>query len=180
MKFIERVQHYIDTLDARGFLIYAAVIGGIIFALSGMILLWRSYSLSSAFEQLEELNESREKVRAILTRNKQVEQEKKHIDSIINQSPDFNLIEYVTAVLTSFGIKQTRETLETVRTDIYEERDLRVDIEEIDTKQLTEILQTLQDNERVTVKEVNIKRGKDRGMATTIDVTIIIAALYKK
>lgn len=179
MKLLEPIQRYIDALDQRNFLIYCAIVSGIIVALAGFIIFWRSYALSSAEERITDINDIRERARTILTANNQAEKEQEHLNQIIDKSPDFNLNEYVNSLLSSFNLRPTHEArIETVRTDTYEERDARVELEELDMKTLVTLLQKLDEEERITVKEITIKPGP--GRRTTIDVTLTIGALYKK
>lgn len=176
MKFLNPVISYLESLNQRSFYLYYTMAIGIICFMAGGLIWWGSSSLSATQENLDDILQKQSVVQKILEKNVQTEQEQKHINKIIDDNPDFNLIEYVRSVFAQYAIQPSKETIQTVRTDVYEERNAQFAIDETDMKIVTEIMQTFDQNERVTLKELTIKPGPGR----TINVVMTIAALYKK
>lgn len=178
MKFIEPVAQFIDSLEDRTFYIYAGVFLGLIFALATALLIWRSFALSSAHERLDSINEERQKVAKILTINAQLKHEEKHLNEILDKDPNFVLRTYFIDLLSKdFGIKPDKDVtiIPGTPTSHYDERVVRAELSNLDMEKLTKILQALDHNERITVKDLDIK-----GQGSTINVIITIATLVKK
>lgn len=180
MRIFESVQHFIDSLDNRNFKIYAGGFLAVIAGLCALIFLWRYFALSSTRETLESVNESREKAQRILNTYRQVKSERDHLDTILNKDPDFNLAEYLKTVLDQLNItllsEQDVEITNVSRDNLYDERNVTATLIDLDMKTLTELLEILERNERITVKKVDINRAE----GNTIKVTITIATLIKK
>lgn len=176
MKIIQRIPLYFESLSQRTFYTVVAVVVGSVLLISALLFWWGNSWVTQAQERLDEIVMQQEKVQKILEKNVQTEQEQKHIDKIIDENPDFNLLAYADSVFKRYAIRPSREKIDEVRSDFYLERAAQFAIDETDMKTLTEIIQLFDDNERITLKEINIRPGPGR----TINVVMTVAALYKK
>lgn len=178
MKFIEPVAQFIDSLEDRAFYIYTGIAFGVVFVLALAILIWRSFALAAVNERLDNINEERQKVAKILTINAQLKHEEKHLNEILDKDPNFVLRSYFIDLLSKdFGIKPDKDVaiIPGTPTSHYDERVVRAELSHLDMEKLTKILQALDNNERITVKDLDIK-----GQGSTINVIITIATLVKK
>ncbi len=173
---IQQLTSFIQTMSKRTMTIaYAAVVAGVIL-ITG-ILFWFGYGwVGQAQERLDDLIEQQNKVQNLLIKNVQTDQELKNITKVIDENPDFNLLDYADSVFKLYMIKPSREKIDEIRSDFYIERAAQFALDETDMKTVTEIIQLFDDNERITLKELSIKPGPGR----TINVVLTIAALYKK
>lgn len=178
MSFLERLQNFIDSTEEKTFRIYLFSIVGAVLALSIGLIVWHYLALSTVSERIEMINESRQQARKIITTNKQLELEQKNLDRMLDKDPFFSLVEYVSNLLAQYHLQPAKQVEPTSsnRLNQYNERTVRVEIRETDMKTLTELIEELTQNERVTIKEVEITAAKGQ----SIDVSLTLATLYKK
>lgn len=156
-------------------IVYGSVVTSVLI-LTALLFWFGSGWVGQAQERLDDLLEQQSKVQKMLVKNVQTEQELKYINKVIDENPDFNLLDYADSVFKRYMIKPSREKIDEIRSDFYIERAAQFALDETDMKTVTEIIQLFDENERITLKEVSIKPGPGR----TITVVLTIAALYKK
>ncbi len=179
MNIFKRLQEYFDSLDYTGFLKVIGIYASILTLIVGGLLYWKSYKMEILTESLDDLNSKREEIKKLLTSYKALEQEQKNVDSIITKDPDFNLAAYFENLLQSFKVKQSKKVAiisRATKANNYIEEIASADLVEIDMKTLTEIIQELDSNNRITIQKLDITKT----MATTVNVSIDVATLLKK
>ena len=178
MNFFTRIKNFIEETSEKNLLYYVIGSLGVIVALLGLLIYWHFSSVFYYKETIRKINNSRKQVRVILNRNKQVEKEKLQVDDMLDQEPDFNLQQYFEQISSNLGIKKDNTSINTATIDRgqYSERNVTATFAGITMKLLTRLLQEIEQNIRINVKELDITPGKSK----TIDVTITIATLQKK
>jgi hypothetical protein len=181
MNIFERIKHFIDNLEQRTFYLY---VGGSLLGLLviiGIIL----YSYYSALANLEErmltINEQRLNVKRMLAVYERVKKHKTEVDALMAQEPNFKIISYFDGVLIKLGLadKKTIQTPSHIEHEgAYSETILKVQLTDMDMKQLCEVLNELEHNKRIFTKELEIIKSKKK--KKVLDVALTIATLEPK
>jgi len=132
--------------------------------------------------RIDEINEVREDtVRDILDRSKDVEKRRKEVNAILAKEEDFKIIEYFTKLLQKLGLGKADEIIPTERVLAgmkYNENEITARLTGITTQGLCQLLDQLEKNKRINIKELEIKKSLKTPKA--IDITIKIATLQPK
>lgn len=177
-----KIRSFIQSLDTKDFYKYLAILLGIVIALS-IFFIWRFYRKTNTLEQrIITINEQREVAKKILEQSERIKRHKMEVDKMIAQDPGFKLGGYFTALLVELHLTDKRMgTEEITQVDLegkYRESILKTKFTDMNMKEVTELLNKLDQNKRIITKElelVSVKKGQP-----TIDVTLTIATLEPK
>ena len=133
---------------------------------------------------MKKVNNERIQTKELLEKNELLKKQQKRVEELIAQDKQFKLKEAVDQILDKLGIKNNLKTssispkeLENLRSQGFEEIRMEIEIIKINTKQMTDLLNELQQNKRIDIKKLEIKKAKKE---PTIDVQLIITTLQKK
>ncbi len=180
MKWLDNVQNYLNNLDAKSFRNYAIAFFAA-FLLIFAYLIYNFYSnIHSLKNKINVLNRKRRDVKELLQQYELVQKQKKQVEEILNKEKDFKIKQFFDATLTKLGIIQNKKSADDSLGESlegYTERKLDATIENINTKQLAELLEELERTDRIYLKEVDIEKDKT---SPAITVHIVIATLEPK
>jgi hypothetical protein len=176
MKFIEKIHTIFSRLSEKEFTRYLLIaLVSIVFG-AGFIVYYYYTSSTKYLNLIKHINRMRVEVKEILTQNALVENHKSYVDTLLNEDPDFNLGHYFENLKQKLHIASDKSTQTTIDRDEYSESLVEAQFTSITMKTVAELLQEIEQNPRITIKELAITQGKDQ----TIDVEITIATLKKK
>lgn len=181
MEFIEKVYTYINNLEERRFYQYIAAFLGCITLITAILVFSYYRNVWSLKSEVIHINELREEVRSILDRGQIVKKEQREIDSLIAKEENFKIAGYFEGLLSNQGLSNKRASVEVSspgREGKYKESILVARFTSMTMKELTELLQELEKNRRVFIKELDITLSQKT--PNTIDVTLTIATLEPK
>ena len=183
MDVVGRLREFVDGLDRTSFYLYMALLLGSIIALNGLILVYYYYQLSSLDETVFELNEDRRKARKILTTFERVKKHKDEVDKLLSEDPEFKIISYFNGIRTKLGFTNDNIVLLSPLSDVdqggkYTESSLKVQLTNINMKQLCELLDSIDHDKRIYTKELEIAKSKKN--RKILDVSLTIATLELK
>jgi len=180
MELINKLRLIIEGLEQKDFFKYLVVLLIFIVLLTGTILFWHYNKISGLRESLEELNDVREDtVLPILRRMDTVSLQKKQVNAILAKDKDFKIGDYLNKLLRKQGLTFNSITPSTVDLgNSYNEVFAKVQLSEMDMRQLCEFLETIEKNERVYAKDLEIIKSKKN--PGTIDVNVTVATLEPK
>lgn len=181
MNFLMRFFHSINTFDAKKVYQAMGFILGLTVVLIGVILFYYYHSVNSLHKKIDILNESREEIRTILTKEEQVQQQHKAVNALLAEDPNFKIGGYFKSILEKLNLteknkKYVTEPIE--REDNYRETRLNAEFVDMTMKELTELLSIIEQSARVYTKELDITRSKRT--AHTVNVKLIIGTLQPK
>ena len=180
MEIINRLRLAIEGLEQKDFYKYLIVVVACIIVLFSVFIFWHYSKVGSLTQRIEEVNEEREdKVRSILERKNVVEQQRKMINSILSKQKDFKIAGYFSELLGKLNLTATEQrTSEVELSNDYEEVQLTARFVKLKMKQLCDLLQEIEQKQRVYAKSLEIIRSnKD---PKTIEVNLVIATLQPK
>lgn len=130
------------------------------------------------------INTERIKIRDLLTRNEFLKKERQRAQTIIDQDKQFKIIEYINNLVTQLHIKEnfkitpvTINPLEHLQSLGYEEVKMDAEFINLNMRQLVQLLQELEQNKRIDIKQVEIERSQREN---AINVLISISTLQHK
>ena len=181
MNALDQVREYIQQLDAQQFQRYLIVLFAAIFLFSSFIVYRYYRSVSTLKKKIVYINNKREEVKELLERFEIVKQQQADVDTLLAKDKDFKIGGYFNTVMTQIGVakNKTREP-ETSSEELdngYTEIKLYASFSNMNTQKLTELLDTLEQNERIYTKELEIYKPNQ---GPTINVNLLIATLEPK
>lgn len=181
MELFDKIQAYLNSLEQKRFYQYVGGALGII-ALIMFLLMFQYYRKVRSLKQMVvSTNELREEAQKILDKGQQIKKDQKEINAILAQDPNFKIAGYFADLTSKMGLAQNLlpPSISTaLQEGQYQETILQAKFNNITMKQLTELLQEVELNKRVFIKELDITRAKKQ--ANSIDATLTIATLEPK
>ncbi len=184
MVFIDKIRTFFDSMDTKTF--YRSIAGyAAACVLLLCIILYYFYSTTGALQRkIRQLNHTREEsVRTILESAQSIEHQRATVKAVLSQNLDFKIAGYFKDLLNKLNlrnkeIQEAESTTTTDREDNYRETELNAKFEDMSMKDLTELLQALEKNPRISTKRLEITKSKKK--PKTIEVLISITTLLPK
>jgi len=179
VEFIDNCIDVIYSFDSqmrRKFLIiYGVILLFLILGLHGIF-----FFKNKAIEQKKRLLEERRLfVQKIITKKKDIEKKKQRIEDILKKDPHFRIKEYLQSYVEQAGLMQYF----VVESQSFSENSLRKDFSEltvsfeikgITSNQMVTILSSIEADERVYLKEIEIKNRPDERLC---DISLLLATV---
>ena len=128
------------------------------------------------------MNDDREeRVKEILTQGTLIKQQQEEMNRILSEDLDFKIAGYCNSVLKKLGLLNKKVTETATQTDVdqvHRESTLQIRLEEMNMKELTELLQVFENNKRIYTKHLEIAKSTKR--PNTIDVQLTITTMLLK
>jgi hypothetical protein len=184
MEFFKRLQNTIEAIDEKHFRYYVLGAFGFIFLIAGGIIYRYYSSLSKLKKQAIEINRKRAEVSELLGRYELVKKQQAEVDAVLAKDKDFKIGGYFNDLVNKFNLagNKTREP-ETSRETLdngYTEVKLFASFTNMTTKQVAELLDAIEQSERVYTKEVEMYKQTGNGNGQTINVNLLIATIEPK
>jgi len=182
MEFINKLRLKIEGLERKDFYKYLIIVLVVMVTVMGFFL-FRYYSnVWSLRDRLEDINETREvTVKSILKRMNKVEQQRKHVNDVLAKEKDFKISWYFNDLLKKQNLldkKMTERSSEVTLSNNYTELILTAQLSGMNMRELCELLEKIEKNERVYAKSLEIIRSTKA--PKTIEVNVTIATLQPK
>ncbi len=179
MTVIEQIKSFFESLETKDFYKYIGIFLAACSLIGGGVVFQYYRKVSSLKKHIAEINEYREDdVRVILQQALQVKQQRAEVDTILSEDVDFKIGGYFKDLLDKLKLtekKVSEETSQVDREDNYRESELNAKFEDMNMQQLTELLQELERNKRISTKQLDITKSKKK--ADTLEVQITIGTL---
>ncbi|MFZ5953815.1 MAG: type II secretion system protein GspM [Candidatus Dependentiae bacterium] len=178
MTLIKKIQEFIQNLNERSFIRYIVVYWGIIFLIALLLVINYFWGIASATRHINIINEAREQTREILQKAQKVQQQRKAVDAILAQDPEFKIDGFIRDITKQLNLEQnftSGEFTTTVVEDNYREQAEKVTLAGINMKQLAQFLSTIEQTNRLYIKDLEITRSEKNPQ--TINSTLTIATL---
>ena len=122
-----------------------------------------------------------EQVLVILDASARVKQQQITIEDILSKETDFKIAGYFEDLLNKLGIRDKQISFEAGTTDLegnYRKSELSAKFEDMTMKELTELLQDLEQKQRIATERLEITKSKKK--PKTIEVNLTISTLLPK
>lgn len=182
MKVFESVQEFITSLEEKDFYKYLLGLLAATFILVGTLLIYHQRRISIWTKQINTINDYRTTIKSIIDRDEQVIKQREEVDRMLEENPDFRIEGTFEELVNKMGLTKNLTKRAVFPTDHgdpeYREIDLDAHLDSMNMKQLTELLDELEQNKRVYIKQLEIQKSKK--IPNAIDVGLIIATQQKK
>jgi hypothetical protein len=184
MVFIEKIRAFFDRIESKTFYYYMVGYLFICLILCGLLIFYYYKNANQFLRQIKRLNVTREDtIKNILESAESIQQQRSAVEAILSQNPDFKIAGYFKDLLTKLNlrnkeIQEAETTTTTEREDNYRETELNAKFEDMNMKELTELLQAIDQNPRISTKRLEITKARKNPKA--IDVQITITTLLPK
>lgn len=181
MNFINTLQEFVMGLEGKTRTRMLGIVFVVLFGLVGTWWYFHTSRIDGLIKKLASVNSLRLRTKKILAEHEQVKQQQQEVTTILEKEKNFKIVEYFNAVLRDLGLQSlnskqpviTEEDLQNGYTEIK----LDAGFTGMNTKQLSELLFKIEQNERVFTKELNITKSMK---SPTIDVSLVIATLQPR
>lgn len=185
MKIVDKIFDFIRSLDEKQFLKYTYITIGSIVLVTGLITYRHFSKIDSLKKELNKINIARQEAQIILTKDVEVKRQKAIVDEILEEGKTFYILDYFNSVINQLGLnanikvapEPTTSELETLRAQGYLEVRLPIKLTDLNMKQLVDLIEEFEKNERIYTKSLEIIKSPK---TPTIDVEIVIATLQPK
>ncbi len=181
MEFLNQIQSYLSSLERKRFNQY---VGGLLgFIAIVMLLLMFQYYRKVSYLKTEAiaLNEQREDTQKILRTAQQIQDIQKENETILAQDKNFRIAHFFEDLIGKLGLVQKKSSVDltvALGEGKFRENILTAKFTAVTMKEITELLQDIEQNKRVFVKELTLEASKKQ--KNSIDVTLVIATLEPK
>lgn len=182
MTQLEKLKQYLYELDERTLYRYFIAFLASVATIMGLVVLLQYRAIKGITKNIKSLNAQRIEAQEILTRFQQVTHQKEAVESVLEKDKSFRIVGYVDTLLNNLQLSRnkgayqpTTEPLE--GHDSYDEVTLIVPLTEITMRNLAELLNEIEKNERIYIKQLEIAKSQTR---PAIDVTITLATLQTR
>ena len=178
MMLIDSFRDFIRGFDKKEFKLYAGLyMGACVFLVVG-ILVRHIYLIRDAKEKMKQLNHARTEVQKVLTDFGQVAEQRTKIDVLLKKDKNFYIQKFFQDLSQRLAItKDANDKASTQKLENgYTEESLNINLARVTTQQLCELLQGIEKEERIYIKNIEITKA----VAKKINVTMVIATLIPK
>lgn len=181
MKILQPIIDFIKNLDKKQYYRYGILFLSATALILGIMIYVYFSKVNTLRQKIKRINIQRENTRAILEKHERVIQQKIRVDEILEKDKNFKIKQYVPLViqelnLTQYLSKIGEVTDEDLNNGYIEER-LDVYFNNMTMKNIVDLLNALEKNERIYTKELSINKTLK---SPVLDVTIVIATLQIK
>lgn len=177
MIFFDSVKSFLSMLQRIDFYKYTAIIGGAFLALLFGIFYYYYNTTSDLLAKINAINAKRKDTQLVLKRLKKVQQQSQEVNELLEKEPNFKIQNFFDTAIQQHGLNTKLKTVADVSSETihkkYTERKLTAQFKQINTQELCEFLQTIEQKARIYTKELVITKTK----GASLDVTLTIATL---
>ena len=187
MKILKSLHDFLGNLDLRDFYKYIGIALGIILLFASFIV-YRFYSnVGSYKKQIHQINEEREEIQKLLERADLIKKKKEKVNALLENEPNFKIAGYFKDLLAQLKLtnklvkgqeKEFNVTEEPGEQD-YDESILVAQFTDMNMKELSELLNEIEQNKRVYSKELEIQKSNNK-KSPSLKVQLTIATLQHR
>jgi len=182
MEFFDKIRDRVQDLEEKDFHKYLLVLF-IVLILFISFFIYRFYSNVSYYQsEIQKINDIRaDDIKDILSRDEDVKKRRKEVNAILAKDEGFKIINYFEKLLQQLGLGKAAQIDQTTRSlgELkYDEIEITPTLMGISTQGLCMLLEKLEQNKRINIKELEVKQSAKTPRA--IDVIIKIATLQPK
>jgi len=177
MEFLDTIKNHIAQLNEKTFFAYiGGFFLGMLLIIGGLFYYYYS-AVDDLTTQIEELNTKRTQMRDLFKRETLVKQQETAVNKMLKEDEYFNIGAYFKKVIDKLRLTPVEDRPgDTVQLEgKYREYTLSVRFNDLDMKQICDLLEEIELNKRVYTKSLDIVRSTT--VPTKLNVTLLIGTL---
>ena len=179
MEAINKFRTIIASIDTKEFYKYIILFFLGITLITGIIIFQYYKKVGYLKKRINNINELREiDVKTIREKSQRVQLQREEVNTLPSEDENFKIGGYFTDLINSLQLtdkKIAEEKTEIDRDDTFREIELNAKFEDMNTKQLAQLLQKIEETKRIFIKKLEIVKSTKQ--LNSIEVTITIATL---
>jgi hypothetical protein len=181
MTFLEPIKSFINKTDSKTFSYYIIGYATGCILLCILIIFYYYRSVGTLQRKIRNINAAREEVLVILEKDSSVQQQRSMVEETLAKDMDFKIGGYFKNLLIKLNLRDKEVAEETSTADLeenYRKSELSAKFEDMSMRDLTELLQELEQNSRIATNRLEITQSKKK--PKTIEVSLTISTLLPK
>lgn len=181
MKFLEPVKSLINKTDLKTFYTYMIIYGIMCLILSILIIIYYYSSVNALQKKIKNIDAHRDDVHEILEKYALIKQQQLIVEEVLAKDPLFKISGTFAKLLADLNLtdKKTSEDLSIIDLEgNYRKTELNAKFTEMTMRELTVLLERLEQNPRIATNRLDITKKKPNDK--TIDVSLTISTLLPK
>lgn len=181
MNILESLSEFLDSLDVRDFYKYIGItLGTLLLCVSFIV--YRFYSNVGYYKkQIHAINMQREEIQDLLEKAALIKAQKQEVNAMLEKEPNFKIVAYFNDVLTQLQltnkqVSRTETSLQERGEQDYNEKILTAKFTDMNMRELSELLNVLDQNKRIYTKELEMQKSNKK----TLKVGLTIATLQPR
>lgn len=178
MQFLETIKSHIAQLDEKTFLAYiAGFLVGVLLIIGGISYYYYN-AVEDLNEQITELNTKRSEMRTLFEREMRVKKQEADVNKMLKEDTGFKIGEEFKKICTKLNMQPVTEPTpgDSLQGDgKYREFTLSARFENIDMKQVCELLEEIESIKRIYTKTIDLTRTQS--IPAKLNVTLVIGTL---
>lgn len=177
MKILESLSEFLDSLDLKDFYKYIGIALCITLLFVSFIV-YRFYSNVGYYKkQIQSISDQREEIQELLEKAALIKKQKKDVNAMLENDPNFKIAGYFDNVLAQLQLTSKKDKVEVtppqeLGEQDYDERILSAHFSNMNMKELSELLNELEQNKRVYTKELEMQRSQKKPPSLKVQLTI--------
>lgn len=184
MKIFNKIFDFFNKFSEKKFIQFIIIFLVFITTLCGIIIYKYYSNTNNLVKQIKSINNLRIEAKDLLERNLAIKNQQEKVDEILTKDKNFKIINYFETLTKELRLNNyiNEKSKQISISDVeskqnYSEIRLNVKIQNINMKQLTDLLEKIENNERVFIKKLEINKSEK---LPTIDADLTIATLEEK
>jgi hypothetical protein len=181
LTFLEPIKNFINKTDSKTFSYYMIGYAAGCVLLCMLIIFYYYRSVGTLQRKIKNINSSREGVLDILEKASSVQQQRSMVEETLAKDTDFKIGGYFKNLLVKLNLRDKEVAEETSTADLeenYRRSELSAKFEDMSMRELTELLQEIEQNSRIATSRLEITQSKKK--PRTIEVSLTISTLLPK
>ena len=182
-RLLARIESFLATQNSTMFRNYILVYISVFSALCGGLFFYHNYRTAVISKSVISLNLKRKKVQELLSRKLTVDEQQAKVDELIQQDKNFLIKYYFESIIEQLNLgdklaENPRVTMSEslmLKNKGYRELLLEVNLESLNMWQVTQLLEELEKNKRVYIK--NLELESNDGAPPTVSLLLTVATL---
>lgn len=182
MNIFEQMYHYFEQANQKTRYLYMGIFFGIVIALHLIVGYFFFSRYNALHETLANVNDQRSTtVQRLIGRIHEMKRQKASVNTMLAEDENFKIGGYFKNLISSLGLtakKEIETTSQADKDELYKESVLNAKFSSTNMQELTELLEQIENNKRIYIKEIEITESKK--IPNTVDFVITIATLQPK
>ncbi len=185
MNLLQRIRKTAGSFEAHEFYKIIALFIGLNILLMGGII-WYYFSKTSSLQSsLKEIYKKEAEAKGLLERLKDVKKQSEEVNSLLEQEKNFKIKNFFDDMVKKLNLNSNQRgdakiSEESVLNKRYTEVTLQAQFQKLDMKQLCELLQAIEQKERIYTKELIVNKVGGNSLSVTLTFATLTAQAEKK
>lgn len=181
MMISDKILNFLAKLSRKDFIRLLISIVSTVALISGGLIYYFYYKKSYLANEIKKIYAFKADTQKYIFIKKEIEEQKENLSKIISEDPKFKLVPFFENIQNSLrlsgSVESTNLKINNIANSDYNEINLEISIKNINTKQLVDLMTSIEDSPRVYIKNINIKKANK---LPAIDVGMTITTLQSK